>query len=91
MHEVGIIVVQSGVGCDELMNGAQKAAVHRVRNAGEARTSVAFFINPSDERIVEPAKDYVQAENKPPLYKAFKYKEIFFQSMQPMMERDMLY
>ncbi|CAO2826578.1 unnamed protein product [Amaranthus hypochondriacus] len=58
-------------------NGKLKAAVHRVSNAIEARTSAAFFINPSYECIVEPAKQLLQQHNNPPLYKAFKYKDFF--------------
>uniref|UniRef100_A0A803MVJ5 Fe2OG dioxygenase domain-containing protein n=1 Tax=Chenopodium quinoa TaxID=63459 RepID=A0A803MVJ5_CHEQI len=42
-------------------NGELKATLHRVRNATKVRTSVAFFINPSYECIVEPAKELIQA------------------------------
>ncbi|XP_021770459.1 hyoscyamine 6-dioxygenase-like [Chenopodium quinoa] len=70
-------VVFVGNQLEVVSNGELKAAVHRVSNATEARTSAAFFINPSYECIVEPAKELVQAEINPPLFKAFKYKDFF--------------
>lgn len=71
-------------------NGKLKATVHRVTNASEARTSAAFIINPSKECIVEPAKELVQAENKPPLYKASNTRTSL-KFTQLTMGRDMLY
>ena len=59
-------------------NGKLKSGVHRaVTNAKEARSSAAFFINPTMSCIVEPAKALVEAQKSQPLYKAFQYKDFF--------------
>ncbi|XP_059664398.1 hyoscyamine 6-dioxygenase-like [Cornus florida] len=58
-----------------ISNGKLKSAEHRVvTNSSEARTSIATFINPTSNCIVEPAKSLVNAMN-PPLYEAFMYKK----------------
>ncbi|XP_074304651.1 protein DOWNY MILDEW RESISTANCE 6-like [Silene latifolia] len=58
-------------------NGILKAPTHIVRNATEARISEAFFISPSKEYIIEPAKSILESENSLPLYRSFKYEEFF--------------
>ncbi|KMT10349.1 hypothetical protein BVRB_5g120990 [Beta vulgaris subsp. vulgaris] len=72
------ILVFIGNQLEVISNGKLKAAVHRaVTNATKARTTAVFFINPSMECMVEPAKVVLEAENCAPLYKAFRYKEYF--------------
>ncbi|KAK9684934.1 hypothetical protein RND81_10G243800 [Saponaria officinalis] len=58
-------------------NGKLKPAIHMVTNATEARMSDAFFINPSKDCVVEPAKSLLDAENERPLYKPFKYQQFY--------------
>lgn len=59
-------------------NGKMKAVVHRVvTNASKARTTAVFFMSPTMDCIVEPAKAIVEAQDCGPLYKAFRYKEYF--------------
>ncbi|OMO78461.1 hypothetical protein CCACVL1_14369 [Corchorus capsularis] len=54
-------------------NGKLKGAEHRVvTNSRNARTTVSYFVYPSDECIIEPAKALVNSCN-PAIYKAFKY------------------
>ncbi|KAE8681777.1 RING/U-box superfamily protein [Hibiscus syriacus] len=56
-----------------ISNGKLNGAEHRVvTNSRDARTTVSFFVYPSDESIIEPAKALVNASN-PAIYKAFKF------------------
>ncbi|KAI9181442.1 hypothetical protein LWI28_015050 [Acer negundo] len=58
---------------NDKLNGAE----HRVvTNSSDARTTVSFFIYPSSESIIEPAKALVSASSDhPPLYRALKFKD----------------
>uniref|UniRef100_A0A5B7BHZ9 Putative hyoscyamine 6-dioxygenase-like n=1 Tax=Davidia involucrata TaxID=16924 RepID=A0A5B7BHZ9_DAVIN len=68
-------VVNIGNQLQIISNGKLRSAEHRaVTNSAEARTSIATFVTPSSNCIVEPAKGLVNALD-PPLYKAFLYKE----------------
>ncbi|KAA8543360.1 hypothetical protein F0562_021145 [Nyssa sinensis] len=68
-------VVNIGNQLQIISNGKLRSAEHRaVTNPTEARTSIATFINPSSNCIIEPAQALVNALN-PPLYEAFLYKE----------------
>lgn len=59
-----------------ISNDKLKSAEHRVvTNSSKARTSAAFFIGASEESIIEPAKALID-ELHPPIYKAFKSKDI---------------
>uniref|UniRef100_A0A803LFC9 Fe2OG dioxygenase domain-containing protein n=2 Tax=Chenopodium quinoa TaxID=63459 RepID=A0A803LFC9_CHEQI len=59
-------------------NGKMKGVVHRVvTNSNNARTTAVFFVSPSMECIVKPAKALSEAEDCGPLYKAFRYKDYF--------------
>ncbi|KAK3014702.1 hypothetical protein RJ639_009632 [Escallonia herrerae] len=58
-----------------ISNGKLKSAEHRaVTNSSEARATIATFINPSFDCIIEPAKALVNDMN-PQLYKPFQYKD----------------
>ncbi|KAF8401869.1 hypothetical protein HHK36_012818 [Tetracentron sinense] len=68
-------VVNLGHQLQIISNGMLRSAEHRVvTNSSVARTTVATFIYPSDECIIEPAQPLVKAHG-PPLYRAFQYKE----------------
>ncbi|KAK2648640.1 hypothetical protein Ddye_016129 [Dipteronia dyeriana] len=58
---------------NDKLNGAE----HRVvTNSSEARTTVSFFIYPSSESIIEPAKGLISAcGDHPPHYRALKFKD----------------
>ncbi|KAJ8440802.1 hypothetical protein Cgig2_000690 [Carnegiea gigantea] len=72
------LLVIIGNQLEVVSNGKLKSGIHRVvTNAKEARSSAAFFINPTKSCIVEPAKALVEAQNSEPLYKAFQYKDFF--------------
>jgi len=43
-----------------------------VTNSGTARTTVAYFIRPTDENIIEPAKP-LTCSGDPPIYKPITY------------------
>ncbi|KAF8401868.1 hypothetical protein HHK36_012817 [Tetracentron sinense] len=68
-------VVNLGHQLQIISNGMLRSADHRVvTNSSVARTTVATFIHPSSECIIEPAKPLVKAHGSP-LYRAFQYKE----------------
>ncbi|XP_058208432.1 hyoscyamine 6-dioxygenase-like [Rhododendron vialii] len=55
-----------------ISNGKLKSAYHRVLTSSNIdRTTVASFILPSKDSVIEPAKSLV-SELSPPLYKSFK-------------------
>lgn len=56
-----------------ISNGKLRSAEHRVvANKNEVRNSVALFIQPTIESIIEPAKALVNAEN-PAVYKSVRF------------------
>ncbi|KAJ7977258.1 hyoscyamine 6-dioxygenase-like [Quillaja saponaria] len=68
-------VVNVGYQLQIISNGKLKSVLHQVvANSSHARTSAAFFLQPLEDGIVEPAKALTHASN-PPIYKSFKYKE----------------
>ncbi|XVF21601.1 hypothetical protein REPUB_Repub12eG0104000 [Reevesia pubescens] len=68
-------VVNVGHQLQIVSNNKLKSAEHRaVTNSTVARTTAAFFINPSDDCIIEPVKSLIDAYDSP-LYKAFRFKE----------------
>ncbi|XP_027151025.1 hyoscyamine 6-dioxygenase-like [Coffea eugenioides] len=69
------LVVNIGNQLEIISNGKLKSAEHRaVTNSYEARISIATFINPSHNSIVEPAKVLVDELN-PPRYAPTLYKD----------------
>ncbi|KAK8693993.1 hypothetical protein V6N13_071557 [Hibiscus sabdariffa] len=61
-------------------NGKLNGAEHRVvTNSRDARTTVSFFVYPSDECLIGPAKALVNASN-PAIYKPFKYADFVIAS-----------
>ncbi|OMP09753.1 Oxoglutarate/iron-dependent dioxygenase [Corchorus olitorius] len=78
------IVVNIGNQLQIISNNKLKSAEHRVvTNSKVSRTTAAFFISPSDDTIIEPAKPLTDACNSP-LYRPFEYKEFlrtFFSNM----------
>ncbi|WCJ38367.1 2-oxoglutarate (2OG) and Fe(II)-dependent oxygenase superfamily protein [Euphorbia peplus] len=68
-------VVNIGYQLQIISNNILRSAEHRaVTNLKEDRISGAFFINPSNETIIHPAKHFINSSN-PPLFKSFSYKE----------------
>lgn len=58
-----------------MSNNKLKSVEHRaVTNSRTARTSAAFFFNPSDDIMIEPAKALINASN-PPVFRACQYIE----------------
>ncbi|KAI4346719.1 hypothetical protein L6164_007591 [Bauhinia variegata] len=67
-------VVNIGLLLQIISNGKLVGAEHRVvTNSRAARTTVAYFINPSNETIIEPAKTSINSSSSP------KYKSISFE------------
>ncbi|KAK8693990.1 hypothetical protein V6N13_071554 [Hibiscus sabdariffa] len=61
-------------------NGKLNGAEHRVvTNSRDARTTVSFFVYPSDECLIGPAKALVNASN-PAIYKPFKFADFYIAS-----------
>lgn len=59
-----------------ISNGKFKSSEHRaVTNSKESRYTIATFINPRNETVIEPEKSLVEKDNSHPLYRAFTYKE----------------
>ncbi|KAI3773009.1 hypothetical protein L6452_04206 [Arctium lappa] len=68
-------VVNIGNQLEIISNGKLKSIKHRVVNSmHETRRSIATFVNPSPDSIIEPAKTLVN-ELEPIRYKASRYKE----------------
>ncbi|KAM3355938.1 hyoscyamine 6-dioxygenase [Capsicum galapagoense] len=68
-------VVNIGNQLEIISNGMLRSVEHRaVTNSREARTSIALFVNPTPNCIVEPAKVLLN-ESNPPLYKFILYKD----------------
>ncbi|KAK3193575.1 hypothetical protein Dsin_024885 [Dipteronia sinensis] len=70
-------VVNIGYVLQIVSNDKLNGAEHRVvTNSSDARTTVSFFIYPSSESIIEPAKALVSAcGDDPPRYRALKFKD----------------
>ncbi|KAK3026177.1 hypothetical protein RJ639_040564 [Escallonia herrerae] len=80
-HWIGVgalsnaFLVNIGNQLEIISNGKLRSAEHRVvTNSSEARTTIATFINPSPDCIVEPATTLLNDDN-PPHYKPFLYKD----------------
>ncbi|KAJ4822097.1 hypothetical protein Tsubulata_002812, partial [Turnera subulata] len=58
-------VVNIGYQLQIVTNDMLKSVEHRALSTGETRTSAAFFVNPSMDCTVEPAKDLIDASNPP--------------------------
>ncbi|XP_057519998.1 protein DOWNY MILDEW RESISTANCE 6-like [Amaranthus tricolor] len=66
-------VVNMGFQMQVISNGKLKSAEHRVvTNAHKARTTAAFFILPSKDKIIQPAKSLIKNGDSP-LFKQFQY------------------
>ncbi|KAH7864773.1 hypothetical protein Vadar_033640 [Vaccinium darrowii] len=55
-----------------ISNGKLKSAYHRVVASNVARMTIASFIGPSMDVVIQPAKSLV-SESNPPLYKCFTF------------------
>ncbi|KAK2989501.1 hypothetical protein RJ640_019600 [Escallonia rubra] len=80
-HWIGVgalsnaFLVNVGNQLEIISNGKLRSVEHRVvTNSSEARTTIATFINPSPDCIVEPATTLLDDHN-PPHYKPFLYKD----------------
>ncbi|KAK7345783.1 hypothetical protein VNO77_16394 [Canavalia gladiata] len=70
-------VINVGYQLQIMSNGKLISAEHRaVTNSSAARTTVAFFVAPKEECIIEPAQGLID-EHNPPIFKSFKYKDFF--------------
>ncbi|KAH1106121.1 hypothetical protein J1N35_009889 [Gossypium stocksii] len=68
-------VVNIGHQLQIISNNKLKSAEHRVvTNSRVARTTAAFFINPSDDCVIEPDKSLIDTEESP-AYRPFQFKE----------------
>ncbi|KAM3683260.1 hypothetical protein ACB098_12G133400 [Castanea mollissima] len=68
-------VINVGYVLQIISNGELKGAEHRaVTNSSVPRTSAAFFIYPSKDDLIEPAKALTNADN-PPIYGSMQFKE----------------
>jgi len=68
-------VVNIGFPLQIISNGKLKGAEHRVvTNSNVARTTASYFLSPSNETLIEPAKSLVDASH-PALYKSLPYKD----------------
>ncbi|WCJ38366.1 2-oxoglutarate (2OG) and Fe(II)-dependent oxygenase superfamily protein [Euphorbia peplus] len=68
-------VVNIGYQLQIISNNILKSVEHRaVTNSKEDRISGAFFINPSNETIIHPAKHLINSSN-PSLFTSFSYKD----------------
>ncbi|KAA3468893.1 hyoscyamine 6-dioxygenase-like [Gossypium australe] len=71
-------VVNIGHQLQIISNNKLKSAEHRaVTNSRVARTTAAFFINPSDDCVIEPDKSLIDT-NESPAYRPFQFKEFLF-------------
>lgn len=74
-----------------ISNGKLIGAEHRVvTNSSKARTTVAYFIQPSFESIIGPAQELINGSN-PPLYKSTSFGEFSksFLDKGPKIEEDL--
>ncbi|TKY65043.1 Hyoscyamine 6-dioxygenase [Spatholobus suberectus] len=85
-------VVNIGLMLQIISNGRLIGAEHRVvTNSGIARTTVAYFIRPTNEQIIEPAKPLTSSGARP-IYRSITYEEFFrnFMSEGPEFEQKLL-
>ncbi|KAK9714005.1 hypothetical protein RND81_06G064900 [Saponaria officinalis] len=71
------LLVFMGSQIEVISNGMLKGVQHRVASNKEGRYSVVFFVYPTQECIVEPAKAILQANGSPTHYRSFQYKDFF--------------
>ncbi|KAK7262719.1 hypothetical protein RJT34_30297 [Clitoria ternatea] len=85
-------VVNMGFMLQIISNGRLIGAEHRVvTNSGTvARHTIAYFINPTKETLIEPAKPLLSA-NSPPIYKSMTFGEVlgYFMNKGPYFEPEM--
>ncbi|RDX67879.1 Protein DOWNY MILDEW RESISTANCE 6, partial [Mucuna pruriens] len=69
-------VVNIGLMLQIISNGRVIGAEHRVvTNYGIARTTVAYFIRPTNEQIIEPAKPLTSSGGARPIYRSITFEE----------------
>ncbi|KAK7340689.1 hypothetical protein VNO77_21399 [Canavalia gladiata] len=69
-------VVNIGFMLQIISNGRLVGAEHRViTNSNTSRNTIAYFINPTKETIIEPAKPLISATS-PPLYQTMTFGEV---------------
>ncbi|KAK2423312.1 protein DOWNY MILDEW RESISTANCE [Trifolium repens] len=85
-------VVNIGLLLQIISNGRLIGAEHRVvTNSGTARTTIAYFLRPTSENIIEPAKS-LTCYGAPPIYKSITFEDFFkiFMTKGPDIEPDLL-
>ncbi|KAJ9547996.1 hypothetical protein OSB04_020539 [Centaurea solstitialis] len=69
-------VVNLGQQLKVISNGKFESAEHRaVTNSKEPRYTIASFINPRNDAIIEPAKEVLEKDNCRPIFRAFSYND----------------
>ncbi|OIW05426.1 hypothetical protein TanjilG_23252 [Lupinus angustifolius] len=72
----GAFVVNMGFMLQIITNGRLIGALHRVvTNSTTSRHTIAYFINPTEESIVEPAKSVISSTS-PPKYRPMTFGEL---------------
>ncbi|KAJ1406508.1 Oxoglutarate/iron-dependent dioxygenase [Sesbania bispinosa] len=85
-------VVNIGLLLQIISNGRLIGAEHRVvTNSGTARTTVAYFIRPTNKNIIEPAK-LLTSSGARPIYRSITFDELLriFMSKGPDIEPELL-
>ncbi|KAK6150256.1 hypothetical protein DH2020_017781 [Rehmannia glutinosa] len=69
------LIVIPGLQLKVISNGKFCSPIHRVMtHSEESRTTIGTFLIPSNDVVIEPAKDYAADD---PVYRGFTYKEFF--------------
>ncbi|XP_024968710.1 hyoscyamine 6-dioxygenase-like [Cynara cardunculus var. scolymus] len=69
-------VVNIGQQLKVISNGRFESVEHRaVTNSKEARYTIATFINPRNDAVIEPAKELLEKDDCRPLFRTFRYKD----------------
>ncbi|RDX67880.1 Hyoscyamine 6-dioxygenase, partial [Mucuna pruriens] len=70
-------VVNTGLMLQIISNGKLTGAEHRViTNSNTSRHTIAYFINPTKESLIEPAKPLLSATSSPPIYRSMTFGEL---------------
>ncbi|GER57792.1 2-oxoglutarate (2OG) and Fe(II)-dependent oxygenase superfamily protein [Striga asiatica] len=73
----GLIVIP-GLQLKVISNGRFSSPIHRViTHQKESRTTIGTFLIPSNDVLIQPAKQNPAGDNNDPVYTSFTYKEFF--------------
>ncbi|XP_020205021.1 protein DOWNY MILDEW RESISTANCE 6 [Cajanus cajan] len=85
-------VVNMGFMLQIISNGKLIGAEHRVvTNSNSSRHTIAYFINPTKETLIEPAKPLLNATSSAPIYRSMTFGELLgnFLSKGPYFEPEL--